>query len=84
MTQIFLDVLRHFFEKAEKELKKFQKKTGWTVELIAYLRKGKDTFVATRDVDGKLELVSQDEFLEEEEDDDGGFEAPPEQTPPNH
>ena len=81
--RIFLDVLRHFFEKAEKELKKFQQKTGWNVELMAYLRKDDDVFVATRDVDGKLEIIPQEEFLDEEEDDDG-YEAPPEQTPPHH
>ena len=77
MTAMFLEILRHLFEKAEKELAKFSRKTGWKTSLMVYLSKdGEDNFVATRDQSGLLHVVSEEEFFEEEEEESVRIDPP--------
>lgn len=58
----------HFFNKVQSQMDKFSKRTGWEAEAIVFIsNKDGESYVATRDSDGNVQILPQEQFLLPEE-----------------
>jgi len=58
------EILFHFMTQAEDKMKNFSKKTGWVADVIIMIKNEEgQQFVATRNQEGIVKIVSSEEFL---------------------